>query len=90
MLSDGIAKAPLLPSWLVAAIGRVTVDAGCVGAERSDEVANDNSPIVSTKAAIDQLTVVRFKPQWPFWREHAARVRNKTEIRVSRDNKSDF
>lgn len=64
------------------------MDTGCVGTEeRSDEVANDNSPIMAFEVATDQSTVVRFESPWPSIVNVPVRI--KAEIKVFRDNKRD-
>lgn len=59
MPSDGTSGTSPLSSWVLVAVegGTLWMDTGCVGTEeRSDEVANDNSPIMAIEVATDQLT----------------------------------
>lgn len=58
MPSDGTSGTSPLSSWVLVAGegGKLWMDTGCVGTERSDEVANDNSPIMAIEVATDQLT----------------------------------
>lgn len=73
---DGTGKEPPLILWGMGAFDKVILKTGRVdGEERSNEVANDNRPLVSAEAAAkDQLTVAHFELPRPFQR--ASRIQD--------------